>query len=646
MDKRSVSSLLYPGQKIKSGVRLTVFSLYVLFSVTTIILIWETVDKLNLDYGIQLALKILPTIASITSTAYFAFFDLYDYIKLRKIYYSESKQRLFVGRRIELRKSIDFMCKYWLEGDNCPLYICERSPRAGETEFLKKLESVLKNKRRSSFSRLCEECGISDINKVDLFKKLKKKIGYVFLIENGNFASTIDNLPSGKANKINVLLVDEPSAYKQHRNVVAKGYFFVYIKPYPDCLSYLSAPDAVTLDTFSAKDVQDYMFAKGINISDTEANIIVQITDGNINKLQINLDASPMYFDLIAFVRHDYVCAITSALQKILSQMSVGMYEKSEKDLDELFARHETLICNNNKLFFDWTMAKAQVVHLLNRYSEALAELTKIQGAEFGPFHDYPDNTIASRRCHYVKHTGDFDFAIAIANYLPDYKSLSLNILAYISKLFDCASAKSLSSALGGDVAKYADRLDVLLKSIGGATRGASYEYYSRYCDVARYLIAAHNNPEEIHSLTATDSDIKSALAISLSTNSRLQLNDQFIICELERINLLKDATLSPSNKKALLLALSIRYDNLRSEALKNHDYNLQSQTECMLFYLNRVQGIKTIDINIVDTKTQCLQKGMNFNAKLCSGLIEIVNETANKNYYIELFNEIPFVIL
>ena len=131
MEKISEKNLLYPSVKLRLSVRAFVFTTYFAVSIIAA-LTFLYMEKATTENTGKVILEILTVFAPVISAMYFAFFDLYDYIKARQYYYQVSVSQYFVGRRLELSKSIEYIYKSWYRNSfSTPLCIvCDISSKS------------------------------------------------------------------------------------------------------------------------------------------------------------------------------------------------------------------------------------------------------------------------------------------------------------------------------------------------------------------------------------------------------------------------------------------------------------------------------------------------------------------------------------
>ena len=646
MEKQYETNLLWRDKVSHLRTRMCVFAGYVLLNIAVISLIFTLPDRNDVDT----ASKVLSAIAGAISILYFAYFDIKDYLAARKKYYKVPVSAFFTDRRLELTKTLTLIYLQWYNRDcKVPIMIYDNIGQNGKTEFLKKLEFVLKNKKH--LKRIYDNLETSSQASLTFyqFKSTMKNIGYVFRCPGDIASEYIENLPKARRNKINILIID---GIDNPENYTVPDYKIIYALPYTIAPDKVNNITSVQLDAFTADHVARYMLLRGRSISDAAARAIVDMTGGSISKLIYNLNDHNLDYDLVAMAEGKGKTPIEVDIDNIERMMDVGNYCGAETKLDELWKCETDTFLNNYKLQYTFLLSKARVLHLLNRYSEAITVVDGIMNSDCVKF-DY-DNRILMNKIHYMKHIGEFEKAIALASSIsgfPGYKLLSLNILSYLDELLKLPHTGTLTSALGyGKITYFANVLQGIIAEMRSATlSGDAYEYYNRYSDIAEYLIGINSAATAGTPITAvvpTAVTTSRALVISTSQASRLTANDRFIAAEIKRVNIHK-SSMGVAAKTAELNTLIRDYENIYFQAVHNHDFNLLSQVIAIIVYLNNVYGIVScITTDAAATKAQCISKEMYFNADIFTGLLEIINNTTNRAYYIELFDNVPFIIL
>lgn len=630
-------------------------------------------------FGFTSPKKINVNVAEILSLAFALFgiaINMLNYVlKYReqcRIYMSVPVKSFYVTRKSEKNAIIRCIYEKWLEekASDPIILFSAQSDGTGKSSLLKELEYFFKHKRKMLKNLRSQIC--KNAPEFLHLKKIKKKLRYVFSLDAaGDYESVILSLPKARKNKLNIVLVDNVINISDIADALKNcDYYGIFATKGKTNIS-TSTPYCIEVHALSAEEIQNY-FRRMIKLDNAEAVAIKNMTGGSPKKIEYNLRNPEIGGHIADIAMRKYKTEFQEKLDDVSEILTHGNYAQAENALNNLGEKYGELLQNNYLLNYDYTILKADVLHLLNNYIPAQKKLDILYCKEYSVYDN--DNTVDQRYAHYYKHMGKFDDAIDLMKKCnKKYKLISLNILSILSDLLNYdghdldARIIAYKAVPSGAAGEYLADLNEIYKFYSAFPQltNTAYEYYHRYYDIADWL-KQYNNKGYGKIKCINPYLAKNAFYVMQSRADRLEANDRFIIAEMDRVNFIQT---NPANLADKLKSLIPEYLYIWYLSIKNHDYNLQSEVEAILFYLEKVYNINNnLNIDIAKVKRKCTEKNMYFNAKICSALLDIVNKsvhcansagtiTANgaantatsvtvEEYYKDLFAKIPFIIL
>ena len=526
-----------------------------------------------------------------------------------------------------------------------PIIIAGKSVAGtGKTSFLRKLELELKQKKRSEIQ----------------IGKVRRKLGKIFAfdINDGDIESFLQKLPNVKLEcRLNIIIVDNVINYKTIADAISdKGYFSIFaVNKSVD----FTDENVVKLKELDKDQTQKYLECRtNRKVCSEIAEKFIQMTGGSIKKLDFNCNYDEIIKNYADFATNNYKIAMQRELSAIETKLVRGEYVVAESELCALQQKYSDLINNNYMLEFEYILKYADALHLLNKYRMAIWEISKLidktkseaQGEvvllpQYQPFNN--DYQVEVALAHYYKHKGKFDIAICIEKQTGKKRKLmSLYLLKALDYLLKYDSNKTLDDR----VSSLRNYFNCHIKEFSDLNGGTAddQQYFYRYWDIYEWFSEYCNNGyANINKCLPENSEYAYE---NFSRGKRLEANDMFVKAEITRVALIKS---QPANYLNKLSELVPDYVHIWALALHNHDYNLQSQVEAILYYLETVYKIhNSLSIDIAAVKQRCIEKEMGFNQNICHALLQIKNRVSTPSsikpcdYFKELFDRIPFIIL
>lgn len=579
----------------------------------------------------------------------------YQYHCFRKEYYSVPQPIYKLDHGETVDAVVDKINRFWLcdhgirkvcrKNLSKPIIIAGKSVvGTGKTSFLRELELKLKRKKRADIK----------------LGRVRRKLGKIFAFDANDcdVESFLQELPDKKSRFwINIIIVDNVTNCKTIADAFGqKGYFSILAA---NKSINLNDKNVVELKALDKEQTKQYLeFRTDPNVDLKVAEKFLQMTGGSIKKLDFNCNYDEIVKNCAGFATNAYKIAMQRELSEIETKLVRGEYSIAESELRALQQKYNDLINNNYMLEFEYVLKYADTLHLLNKYRMAIWEISKLidkdksqqQGKvvilpQYQPFNQ--DYQVEIALAHYYKHKGRFDDAISIEK--QTHKKCKLMSL-YLLKTLDYLLQDGGNKTLDDRVSSLHNAFDCYIKDFSNLNGGTAteQEYYYRYWDVYEWFGEYSNNGyAQICKCTPDNSEKAYA---NFSRGKRLEANDMFVKAEITRVALIKK---QPGNLTSKLKDLVPCYIHIWALALRNHDYNLQSQVEAILYYLEVVYKIpNSLAIDIAAVKQRCIEKEMEFNQSICHALLQIKNKVSVPSgikpcdYFRELFDKIPFIIL
>lgn len=336
------------------------------------------------------------------------------------------------------------------------------------------------------------------------------------------------------------------------------------------------------------------------DITQEEANILYDLTGGNIGKIAAILHRAEYVDWLVDKAKGDYT-AYEKELHRIEVELFCGNYRTAEAALVVFEEQNTKALTLNNDMRFKYLMIKSDCKHLLNKYDEALAILSTAD-----PTYD-TQYALELHEAHYLKHLWRCNDAISMLQIIYDYSLAAITdtfgILAakyFINDLYvPNSSRNSLEEFLSLHRIAEQSTLPCNHKSKNKLkTYKVVYDYYN-------------NRPEEERGLIE---QINEVIKIYSDENNRLLANAYFLRGEIYR--LYKKYDLAEKDYKRTLMYTDdnnikiqvgiIRYylalTHNRAFEKSNFDMELQKKEITMLCAgKNRYGELLLHDINCIE---------------------------------------------
>lgn len=322
-------------------------------------------------------------------------------------------------------------------------------------------------------------------------------------------------------------------------------------------------------------------------ITKKETEVLFDLTNGNIGKIYAILSCAE-YIGWIKNIANDINTDYDIKLNEIQLNLYVGEYEKARNLINNFNSSYSKMYDKNNDLLFKIKLLESDCEHLLNNYENALAILLPLKRKDL----NFANNnyTIELHEAHYYKHLWKCNEALILLKSIEtnSFSGLvdSLGILTSKYFIDDLHIPYSNDSTLETYRKKYIQAYNSNLVR----SDEENLKLHRHEC-IYKFYFGATDKKELIK--IATD-----VIELYKARNSRLLANAYFIRAELYRMY--KDY------EKTIL-------DYQRCASITN-DNNIKIQTSVMMYYLEKIKKVQSIDFPEYMTKEKIISTCRNKN--------------------------------
>ena len=306
--------------------------------------------------------------------------------------------------------------------------------------------------------------------------------------------------------------------------------------------------------------IQD-LYTQIDDLSKNDMETLYNLTDGNIEKISFMLNSQ----ETVLWIKqktHNQTTDYDEKIDKIQIDLFNGSYQKAYSSIMELYNSDKACINANNDYYYKFMLLKADCLHLLNKYDDAIQILeTVISKNNFSAYN--LDSTFKLKLGHFYKHIWESNQSIDILN------SIS-NTSAYIEMLGILSCKYFIDENISGFNGISTITLYKTLVTKLSNKNNDQPQRIERH----QIIVDFYNN----FRFERLVSRINHVIDIYKMENSRLIANAVFLKGELFRLNKKYDQAIACYND-----ALTYTDDN-----------NIKLQVNAMLYYL---KNIKNIDI-------------------------------------------------
>lgn len=454
--------------------------------------------------------------------------------------------------------------------------VCSEEEGSGKTELLLKIRQLLD----------CKSIAKSELDRdhYRMYLKIKRKIGYVYLINYGESKNVfnINELPY-VIRKKNIVFIDNCPILSTDKFNEKTIVIFCQKDN-----SKLSDPNnkEIKLNKFGEKEIKEYYNRKfKRDLNELILQRIIKYSNGNISKVVSILDTQQSY---------ETFCNNSEIIYDIEQYLREGDYQSAQQIIERMTSNEKNLIDKDPETFFRLKFIKADLLHLQNEYEEALNQFELLRLNNLND--DSKMQEIIEKISHIQKHLGNFGQAIAEAqvlnNDIKSQKCLSLNLLEYSvteNEHYLRAAEKNIH-----DIEKISTKYITSQKD--------SYDTYKAVvCIYHKKFNVAHRF-------------IDQAISIYEKQDSRFLNNCYYIKAEIFR------------HEQKYSQACEY-YQRCLNAYRFNNDIDVYSMAYTMLVYLNTVYNAKhefEITYSLDELKKICAKRKMDYNKKILMKLDQL----------------------
>lgn len=476
--------------------------------------------------------------------------------------------------------------------------------------------------------KICDCINHPNDNKKYQAKKCKKRRALYFDLNNCNI-NLLDNIFSNEDIDRKTLCVFDHCKKSFISEIKTKQKYFHF-----SSIVILDRDEEIPLENFTvynigsfpAKEIVELQnkiqeeYSQIDDLSKNEMEILYSLTDGNVKRISFMLNSQETV-SWIKKIAKNELTEYDKELGKIQVELFQGRYERAEKLIYNLYKSDKDKIYANNDYFYKYMLIKADCLHLLNKYDEAIQILETAN--DKNKFSTYGlEATYQLKLGHFYKHIWNSNDSLKILN-----EASKLDINAKLEMLGVLSSKYFIDEEICGfSDLKTKELYDAIINEL--STRTVDDPQRLKRHQIINSFYSRKNEKLDFDNLI---SRIDNIIDCYKAENNRLIANAVFLKGELFR------------QMKNYTKAIACYNESLTY----TKDDNIKVQVEIILYYLKYFKKVNNIqDIDIIETTNISQTHNNKYALELIRRLNSIKLEDPSSKKILECFENRIMTIL